>query len=435
MKLNFITSVKKYISGQALFSNVKHVASNVVKFAEKTIQQTQTYKTLSRLFLPRSSFTIYGNPLGIFRPMPYTVWNSQIKNIVNPRAITRIFSHTFKQAPQIETLVITDTTFGVPPEYLTPTTLAGKQYVNNLDELFRFFIIYDVGLIQMPTGVNAKQFWQFVFESAWFNRVNGYSYMDVVSTLLGSDTKVTPPIKFALNTNEFTFGFTNQFQDTFLQQFNNIVSNTARQIAYVGGWENVKSVIGPTVQELLKHFGPIGAFITSAGTATIQSIQKLLNKSQLLRELAQGKQIVFPKIWTGSSFTNSYNVRFTLYSLSRDENEIRKRILLPLALLLALATPIAPDDPYFYQYPFVFQGEIEGVRKFNAAVITDLRLSFGGERSIFDVDKTYLAIDVELSIQDVYDVMVTPVMQQSISLVPTTTQWFSYLQKFLSKGR
>jgi hypothetical protein len=156
--------------------------------------------------------------------------------------------------------------------------------------------------------------------------------------------------------------------------------------------------------------------------------------------LNAGSRIVFPKIWQGSSFSNQFTVRTTLFALSDDQDEITKRILMPLAILLVLSTPLDPqaidsnysyNGGYFYRFPFVIQCEIEGVREIEAAVITNLRLSLGGERSFYDVDKRYLAIDVEFEIMDVYDTMITTAVGNHPTIVPTTSKWFKYLSKFI----
>jgi len=369
-----------------------------------------------------------------------------LPKLINIKSPIKIITPTFKQPLKsfitkatVSKSIIQTNVFGVPPDFLVPSTLAGKQYISDINELFRFFIIHDVGVFRLQ-DITRGSIWSFKFESCWKSSTHGISFNQVLSAIIGQNVSISPPIKFALQNNEFTLGFTNSYGDSFLEQFNNIISNAARQSVYFTGqtltestqqfWNLLKQI--PILGQMLGA----GGFLAShaADTANLQQrlsqfLQQHPALQQMLNALNRGNKVVLPKVWQVSSFTNSYQLRTTLYSLTDDPDEIMQRVLYPLAILLAISTPKAVNA-YFYEYPFVIRCEIEGVRQFPAAVITDLRITLGGEQSFYDVDKRYLALNVDFAIADVYDVMVTAIESENL-VVPTTGKWFQYVKKYL----
>jgi len=443
----FIKNAPTIVDGKKLIESAKSYAYNV---ASKTSIFSQLKKLFSPSYWPKIHF-----PIGIKSIFPPTVWNTYIKKVLQIKGrLSNYFPVNVLQPPK--SVVIDNLVFGVPPSYLLPKTLAGKTYLPEPDKLFRYFIIKDVGKIALSTE-SPNQVWKFEFKSAWSKAYSDensdYVFKDILERLLqeaninvNTSQYTVPdmptPIKFALDNDEFAFNFSNSYGDTFLQQLNNIVSNTARQLLYISPYGNLGQTIDHfqrVLQQLSNEsqgaskalLSMLNNIITSTRNLASSVANKAPTLGTLFGNLAQGKRIVFPKIWQGSSFSNSYTIRTTLYALSDDPDEIKKRILLPLAILLIISTPIASDE-YFYQYPFVIQAEIEGVRDLPAAVITDLRINLGGERSFYDIDKKYLAIDIEFNVMDVYDVMVTSLTDSS-SIVPTTTKWFKYLSKYINK--
>jgi len=370
-----------------------------------------------------------------------------LPKIINIKSPIKIIQPTFKsplksfiRKTSVSKAVIQSNVFGVPPDFLIPSTLAGKQYISDMNDLFRFFIIHDVGVFRLQ-DVNRGSIWSFRFESCWkTSSSNSISFNQVLSAIVGQNVSISPPIKFALQNNEFTLGFTNSYGDSFLEQFNNIISSAARQSVYFTGQTLTESA--QQFWNLLKQIPVLGQMLGAGGflagqAANATNLQQRLSQflqqhpalQQMLNALNRGNKVILPKVWQGSSFTNSYQLRTTLYSLTDDPDEIMQRVLYPLAILLAISTPKAVNA-YFYEYPFVIRCEIEGVRQFPAAVITDLRITLGGEQSFYDVDKRYLALNVDFAVADVYDVMVTAIESENL-VVPTTGKWFQYVKKYL----
>jgi len=440
--MELIKSVKSFLRNSPYVAKGKEILHRTTKSVLAPIMRTTTYKYFKKIltgslpnfppsFIPGAS-------------IPPTVWNSQVRKILKPvGGILRRPTFQIYNPPQAA--IVGDLVFGVPPEYLYPTTLAGKEYIDNPEELFRFFIIKDVGQIQLPEELKGgKSFWQFEFESKWDD------FAELVNFILASgqvydrvyqlgDKK---PIKFAIDNNEFQFSFSNSYTDTFLERMNNVLSQPARQIAYM---------YGGTLQSAIKQFGDwvkqlgnssvLLAPLTGMWNAAEKIASSMSNANvpegvrQFFTALNTGSRIVFPKIWQGSNFSNQFTIRTTLFALSDDQDEISKRILVPLAIILVLSTPLEPEKDgsggYFYRFPFVIRCEIEGVREIEAAVITNLRIGLGGERSFYDVEKRYLAVDVEFEVMDVYDTMITTRTGQHPSIVPTTSKWFQYLSNFI----
>jgi len=436
----FFQSASDFFRGQAFFAKGKEIVKSVYNRVKARVLTSHTINEIKRIFKPILSPNI---------PLPVPVPNglpdviSPSKWVRKPRVIFGSIEKIFRpRSYQIVSITTPESvgklTFGVPPQYLMPKTLAGKQYLDDVEDLFRFFVIRDIGVIHLDEALLSKGYiYAFRFESQL-----SYFCKDVLGNILSKQLYCTQgtTFKYAITNQEFTMSFNNNYADTFLEQFNNIVSNVARQSVYLSGQSLTQSL--GSLADLLSQIPIAGHVVAGIKDMSVKLAQLAQKASQskpglqsLFSNLNQGKRLVLPKIWQGSSFSNSYSLHTTLYALSDDENEIFYRLLLPFAILLALSTPIADKSSYFYTYPFVFQGEIEGLRSFEAGAITDIRFSFGGERSFFDIDKRYLAIDIEFTVVDVYDIMVTPTMQVSdVDLVPTTSKWFRYLKDYLKKS-
>ena len=214
--MELIKSVKSFLRNSPYVAKGKEILHRTTKSVLAPIMRTTTYKYFKKIltgslpnfppsFIPGAS-------------IPPTVWNSQVRKILKPvGGILRRPTFQIYNPPQAA--IVGDLVFGVPPEYLYPTTLAGKEYIDNPEELFRFFIIKDVGQIQLPEELKGgKSFWQFEFESKWDD------FAELVNFILASgqvydrvyqlgDKK---PIKFAIDNNEFQFSFSNSYTDTFL---------------------------------------------------------------------------------------------------------------------------------------------------------------------------------------------------------------------------
>jgi len=444
--MNLVTKFKNFINTSPIISYGQKLVTKVTTSLKSTVGQLSIFKHLKSLFSPVTPPFKPPTP-SMGDVFPPTIWNTSIRKVLSP--VGRAYRPSlFTKYVKPEGLPIGISTFGVPPSYLAPTTLAGKQYIPNPDELFRFFKINDVGQITLSSTTTM---WQFRFQSdkAFFL----YLLEQIASRSgLTKFKNLQFPVKYVLQTDEFTFSFSNSYGDTFLEQFNNILSGTARQLVYLTG------------RSLTQNLGQLGDFLSqlqNSQNMLLSGLGRMINgvveagkelgsyiegkappgMRTFFGQLNRGHKILFPKIWQGSSFSNSYSIRTTLYALSDDEDEVERYVLVPLLILVLLATPKAVDknsaitssSQYFYEYPFVFKGEIEGVREIQAGVITDLRISLGGDRSFYNIEKKYLAIDVEFTVMDVYDVMVsTPIIDEK-SPVPTTSKWFKYITKYISK--
>jgi len=437
--MKLLQKFENLINPSPIISYGKKIVSKALHSVEGFISTRDIFKELKRIFSPVTP--PFKPPIpSLGDVLPPTIWNNSIRKVINP--IGRVSRPTlFSLRTKQSGLPLKTTTFGVPPSYLAPTTLAGKQYVSNPDELFRFFKIADVGHVQIASN---SSMWHFKFVS---DRSKFRSYFQKIALDAGLIycTGWDFPVKFVLQTDEFTFSFSNSYGDTFLEQFNNIISGTARQLVYLTNQSLTNNV--SQIANLFKQMAKsnnyfvkgLGSMLTSASNAigslsnwVEQQGQNFQSLNTMLHQLNWGHKILFPKIWQGSNFSNSYTIRTSLYALSDDEQEVQHYVLAPLLILILLSTPIS-DNEYFYTFPFIFKGEIEGVREIEAGAITDLRISLGGERSFYNIEKKYLAIDVEFTVSDLYDVMVSSLTSSKDALVPTTSKWFKYITKYISK--
>ena len=108
--------------------------------------------------------------------------------------------------------------------------------------------------------------------------------------------------------------------------------------------------------------------------------------------MLKGGKIVFPKIWSNSSFDRSYQLDIKLRSPDHDNLSIFLNVLKPYCKLLALTLPRAMDtaetaskgffkqgisDPNSFRAPFLVKAAVKGMFSIDMGIITSLSATKG----------------------------------------------------------
>lgn len=142
-------------------------------------------------------------------------------------------------------------------------------------------------------------------------------------------------------------------------------------------------------------------------------INKFLGKSSMLSNLAgnlavvaQGGKMIFPEIWSDSSFSRSYNVTIKLVSPDSDKLSIYFNIIVPIIFLLCLCLPRSVQKyPNDYIAPFLVRGIYKGQYNIDMGIITDMSITRGGDEQSWTIDSLPTQAEVSFTIKDLYSAL------------------------------
>jgi len=212
-----------------------------------------------------------------------------------------------------------------------------------------------------------------------------------------------------------TFG--NDYGQTFLAKFADVVGDTVGDIAQMSGGRSATDMIKQSISflqnstnSILKGVGGFaedaydiagkaGEEMKKSSNAAIRSIPAVMNS------LLAGQRVDFPQVWKNSSFGCQYSLTVKLYNAFPGNKKAHERnIVAPLGALLCLMLPQGWDSAY--SYPFFCQVNARGLFYLPAAGISAIAVSKGGEFSSIAYNQRISCIDVRIDFADLFSTMV-----------------------------
>lgn len=170
---------------------------------------------------------------------------------------------------------------------------------------------------------------------------------------------------------------------------------------------------------------PLGDLLQGEGVnSTLSSIQGSINSftgghgvlSAILGNsttILSGGKLVFPQLYSDSSYDRSYTVDIKLRSPEADELSLYLNIIVPYIHLMCLTAPRDFDSVYSsngYIAPFLVKAYFRSLFNIDLGIVTSLSISKGGEGNWSSTSNLPTSMDVSLSITDLYKSMyVSPV--------------------------
>ena len=124
-----------------------------------------------------------------------------------------------------------------------------------------------------------------------------------------------------------------------------------------------------------------------------------------LTSVVTGGRLVFPKIWSNSSFSRSYDINIKLRSPDMDPASLFMNIIAPLCHILGFVQPkMIKQNPNGYMSPFLVRCCYKGFFNIDMGIITNASITKGddGQWSPQGIPTT---VDVSLTITDLYETM------------------------------
>lgn len=140
------------------------------------------------------------------------------------------------------------------------------------------------------------------------------------------------------------------------------------------------------------------------------------NLSKHLVTVASGGKLIFPEIWSDSSFSRSYQCEFKFISPDPSKLSVYLNVLVPLFHLIALVAPQSvPSNPNGYVNPFLIRAIYKGMFNVDMGIITDMSVTKGAECQ-WTPEGIPTSITVSITIKDLYSAM-------SITATKPTSDW------------
>lgn len=195
--------------------------------------------------------------------------------------------------------------------------------------------------------------------------------------------------------------FSNSTTESSLASGLNSVSDQGREMNFLVG--NVGSEVGLSVTK----------FTGEEGLAqNLQNIQDFTSKwgkvggvlnsiTGKITTLLAGGRLVFPEIWSDSSFSRSYQCSMKLISPAGDPFSIYMNILVPIYHILALTLPRQSIEQSYFS-PFLVRAYYKGLFNIDMGIITGLSLTKGAEGE-WTTSGLPTVANLSFEIKDLYD--------------------------------
>lgn len=206
------------------------------------------------------------------------------------------------------------------------------------------------------------------------------------------------------NMTSVTENFTNETTESSLASTINGYADQVNEIRFLFGDK------GGALGNIIDGVSEATSSITSSLSGTLGNIgggiiESLADKG--VNTVLNGGKIVFPQIWSNSTYTRSYPIDIKLRSPDNDSLSIFLNIIKPYCRLLALTLPRLMTDssgninPNGYRSPFLVKAYSKGLFNVDMGIISSMSVTKGAE-CCWNDDGLPTQIDISLEIQDLY---------------------------------
>ena len=204
--------------------------------------------------------------------------------------------------------------------------------------------------------------------------------------------------------------FSNETTESSLAGVINGLSDQVNELTFLFG-NNSRSLAGQLRNVGEKTLSNLSAGLSSAGEQLAGGIiGSIARNSPMLK----GGKIVFPKIWSNSSFDQSYQLDIKLRSPDHDNLSIFLNIIKPFCKLLAMTLPRSMDneDPNSYRSPLLVRANSKGRFSIDMGIISSLSVQ-KGDRCCWNDDGLPTQLDISITIDDLYSSLHTNALGSS----------------------
>jgi hypothetical protein len=198
--------------------------------------------------------------------------------------------------------------------------------------------------------------------------------------------------------------FSNSTTQSSLSSSINSLSDQARELNFLVGAAGTEAGISGLdklgMEDLESNIENMTSAIDAVGLGSGNIFNKIISQATTI--LAGGR-LVFPEIWSDSSFGRSYSCRMKLVAVSGDKISVYLNILVPIYHLIGMVLPRQSSGQAYYS-PFLVRCYYKGLFNVDMGIITDLSVTKGAEGE-WTLDGIPTVAEVSFSVKDMYDGM------------------------------
>lgn len=225
------------------------------------------------------------------------------------------------------------------------------------------------------------------------------TYVDkFVSSLSASLHDATRYIGFRIgNEVDASESFSNSTGESEIAQKLNSSMQSARQIQF-------STMMGQVAEGAL---GQMAEGIAKAGTDFFKGAANALGMGSVAQVMTGTAMVDIPEMWTGSSFSRSYNFTLPLRAVGGEPESIMQDIYIPLALILAASAPRSAGKNS-YVSPYLIRASCRGMFSVAAGMIDSVSIKRGSDVNGWNYQRLPTSVDISFSIKDLSPVLFIP---------------------------
>lgn len=220
-----------------------------------------------------------------------------------------------------------------------------------------------------------------------------------------TDIGLAGAIPFYIHSDtQISESFSNGTTESMLASKVNPMSDLSREINFLMGYGS--NMLG-------KDISPLEQKDINENMQNVNDvINKLIGKSNMIKNLsgniitvASGGKLIFPEIWSDSTFSRSYDINIKLTTPDCDKLSWYFNICVPVLHLVALVAPRGIDkNAAGYINPFLVRGYYKGLFNCDMGIITNMTINKGAEGA-WTKEGLPTTVDVNFTLKDLYDIM------------------------------
>lgn len=188
----------------------------------------------------------------------------------------------------------------------------------------------------------------------------------------------------------------------------NQYSDIARELTFISGsggrFQSLASqatgIVADAVKPLVNGVQSAVSDVLSANASKWKTQGFLQALTDGVKNTVMGAKMVFPDLWSDSSFTRDYSVNIKLNSPDNDDLSVYMNIIVPLLHLIAFAAPRS-SGPTSYMSPFLVRAYYQGFFNCNMGIISSLDID-KGEEGAWTYKNIPTTVNVSIGIHDLF---------------------------------
>lgn len=164
--------------------------------------------------------------------------------------------------------------------------------------------------------------------------------------------------------------------------------------------------------------------ITSLSTSTADTVTSLdgeagasSNIGKLISSathILDGSNVIFPDMWSDSTYNKSYSFSLNLISPYGDNESIFLNIIVPMMFMIAISTP-RQTSANTYGAPFLVKAFAKGWFSCEMGIVDNIRIEKGGDGGAWNIHGLPTEVKISMSIRDLYsNLMITSSSQPAL---------------------